>query len=99
MRAFLKYAVGAPIFMVGWYYFFVSAHLMLNSEASLWRVGMGGGFGLIAVFVGGYIMMPILAEQIADKVIEHITDIRNVLPGGRRKTDPPAPLPNQENGQ
>ncbi len=85
----LRYLVGAPIFMVGWYYFFVSAHLLLNSESSLTRIALGGLFGLIGAFVGGFIIMPVLAEQIADNVMEHLGQLRDILPGGRRKSDPP----------
>lgn len=86
-----RYLIGAPLFTVGWYFFFVSAHLLLNSEAGITRIALGGSFGLIGVFVGGYIMSPLIAEKIASEVIEKIGPFINAMPGGRRHTDPPAP--------
>lgn len=91
MTRYVKYAVAAPIFAVSWYFFFTSVHLLLNSEAGLTRILIGATLGMLGVLISGYIMAPVLAEQIADAVIERVQPFIGFLPGGRRRTDPPAP--------
>jgi hypothetical protein len=93
---YLKYAVGAPLVFLGFYFFFVSTHLLLNSEAGITRIILGGTFGMIGVLIGGYIAWPALADQIAEKVTDRLRPMLDYLPGGRRRTDPPLLPPDGE---
>lgn len=93
LKPLLKYAIALPVFVAGWYFFFVSIHLFLNSEAGITRIIIGSTLSLLGVLISGYIMAPVLAEQIADSVVEHLHPIMGMIPGGRRKTDPPADPP------
>ena len=95
LLAGLKYAIAFPIFVASWYFFFVSIHLILNGEAGLTRILVGTTLGLIGVLISGYIMAPVLAEQIADSVMEHLRPVMGMIPGGRRRTDPPAEPPDE----
>jgi hypothetical protein len=91
LALYSKYVIGLPLFFIGWYFFFVSTHLLLNSEAGITRIVLGGTFGLLGVLVGGYIISPIIADQIADGVMERVRPLLDFIPGGRRRTDPPIP--------
>ena len=93
MRRYTRHIVGTPLFFGGWYFFFVSTHMLLTSEAGVTRIITGGVFGLLAVLVGGWLLSPIIAQQIGDYVFERIRPFLDYLPGGRRRTDPPAQIP------
>ena len=45
--------------------------------------------GAVIAFAGGYVMMPTLADALADSLIKRIPSLASVWPGGLRKTDPP----------
>lgn len=90
---YIKYLFGLPLFVYGWYSFATSMHLVVHSEASLTRLLIGGGGGMVLGFIGGWIMAPMLTKQIADALVGYLTAYFNIRPGGRRSTDPPATPP------
>lgn len=96
MRRFLpllKWLLFVPLLIVSFYFFFVSVHLLVTSEASMTRILIGAGLALLGVLISGYVLAPVLAEQIADSVVEHMRAVFGIIPGGRRRTDPPAEPP------
>lgn len=89
MKRLPRYALAGPLFIMGWYFFFVSVHLLLNSEADMSRILIGGTMGLLGAFVGGYALAPVIAQQIKEEVMDAFTAVLDRRPGGRRATDPP----------
>ena len=47
------------------------------------------GFALL--YIGGRLMSPTMVDALADAVINRLTVLLPIIPGGRRSTDPPLP--------
>ena len=46
--------------------------------------------GFIFLFIGGYLIAPVLTNKISDEIAEKVPLLDHMV-GGRRKTDPPSP--------
>lgn len=88
-----RLVLGLIVMLPALYFVFVSIHLMLVSEAEFRRVIFGGGLGLIVAVIGGYIISDAIAAKITAGVTAAIAPFLNLIPGGRRKTDPPIEPP------
>jgi len=78
------------VIAIGSYFAFTSLHLLLGSEAAFLRVVVGGVGGMLFAVAGGYLMSVEITKQIVAGVLEAVSPALNLLPGGRRRTDPPA---------
>jgi hypothetical protein len=46
--------------------------------------------GTVFAFAGGYVMVPTIADALADAILKRIPALASLWPGGMRRTDPPA---------
>lgn len=97
MRVFLsrfsatfRFIIGTMIMMPGFYFVFVSVHKLLTSEMQVTRALISAGIGLLMAIIGGFILSDAIAIKIATGVANALKPFLGYLPGGRRRTDPPA---------
>lgn len=88
--ATFRLIVGMVVMMPGFYFVFVSVHKLLTSEMDLTRALIAGSVGLLMAVIGGFIMSDAIAIKIATGVANALKPFLSYLPGGRRRTDPPA---------
>lgn len=91
MSKLLRYLLGAPVFGIG----------MALAILEVWRLYQNNVnihishviVSLVFMYIGGAIINSVLAETIADNLVETLSPLLDRLPGGKRKTDPPPPPP------
>lgn len=75
-------------------FFFVPGFAMITFE--VWRAMQANinahvlhlVVGFVFLFIGGWLIAPVITDQISDEIIEKLPLVDRVF-GGRRKTDPP----------
>jgi hypothetical protein len=81
-----RIVLGLFVFLSGWALAFLELYLAIrtNRTAHMTHIITSG----LLLVIGGYIMSPAVAEQIADNIVDKLP-LLDRIPGGRRKTDPP----------
>lgn len=85
-----RFVIGMLVMIPGVYFVFVSVHKLLSSEIETSRALITVGVGLLMMTIGGFIISDALAVKIATGVANALKPFLSYLPGGRRRTDPPA---------
>lgn len=88
-----RIVLGLIVMLPALYFVFVSIHLLLSSEADFKRIVYGGGLGLLMAVLGGYIISDAIAAKITAGVTAALTPFLGLIPGGRRRQDPPLEAP------
>lgn len=87
----LRTMFGLVLFSVGLYLAVFDIHITISKGLSPHYFTIV--FASMLMFAGGYVMTPSVADAIATRVARFLDPLLDRIPGGRRRTDPPAPGP------
>jgi hypothetical protein len=84
----MRKLIGFMLFVVGIVVLLADVHVAYVAKSSAHALNVI--LGAAICFAGGYVMLPTLAEALADSLVKHVPALASLWPGGLRKYDPPA---------